>query len=50
MAAIQDFGQMATLFLLIAYVISFSKMYSFYTLCYLKAEILTKTCFTAAIL
>src|SRR6218665_378988 len=35
---------------LIAYIISLPKMYSFHTLCYLQAEILTKTCFMAAIL
>src|SRR6218665_2428176 len=29
---------------------SFQKMYSFHTLCYLQAEIFTKTCFMAAIL
>src|SRR6218665_3940320 len=35
---------------MIACAIGFPKMYSFHTLCYLKAEILTKTEFKAAIL
>jgi len=34
----------------ISYTMSFQKMYSFHTLCYLQAEIFTKTCFMAAIL
>ena len=45
-----ELGANGNIILLIAYAIGFSKMYSFYTLCFLKAEILKKTCFKAAIL
>src|SRR6218665_3233944 len=49
MAAIQDLGQDGNTAFPISYTISFPKMYSFHTLCYLQAEILTKTCFMVAI-
>src|SRR6218665_3593791 len=42
MAAIQDLGQGGNIAFPISYTISFPKMYSFHTLCYLQAEILTK--------
>src|SRR6218665_1397479 len=49
MAAIQDLGQDGNIAFPISYTISFPKMYCFHTLCYLQAEILTKTCFMVAI-
>src|SRR6218665_2672905 len=42
MAAIQDLGQDGNIAFPISYTISFPKMYSFHTLCYLQAEILRK--------
>src|SRR6218665_2287511 len=43
-------GENGNIVSMIAFAISFPKMYSFPTLCYLKAEILTKPEFKAAIL